>query len=352
MDKGNYFVWLAENTQSGWNNDSAVISQIDNAVSKGAVGATSNPPLSYEALTLEQSGGRGLYSEELKGLDRDCDGDEFAMRAMGLVIKRISEHFLPMHEKRGTFFGSVRAQVAPNLRHDAEGMLGAGLRLSKINKNVMVKIPGTKAGIATLEELTARGVPTNPTVIATVSQAVAAAEAFERGCDRAAKSGAGPAWSTCAIVMGRAQDYFANLNKERGLGLSVSDLDWAVLAIMKRCYEIFMKRGYRSVLMPAAFRSARQVEQLSGARVLSTIHPKIQAEVERLDNETGMQRVCLIDSPPDMAAVKLVAAALPEFSEAYEEGALTPEQFDGYGAVVMTLDTFDREGWQKLITLK
>ncbi len=53
-----------------------------------------------------------------------------------------------------------------------------------------------------------------------------------------------------------------------------------------------------------------------------------------------------------MQAIARVRAALPEFSQAYEPDGLTPDEFDEYGAVKMTLDAFDREGWQKLISLK
>ena len=46
-----------------------------------------------------------------------------------------------------------------------------------------------------------------------------------------------------------------------------------------------------------------------------------------------------------------VAKALPEFTQAFEPEGLKPEAFDAYGATVMTLDGFDKTGWQKLYTL-
>jgi hypothetical protein len=53
----------------------------------------------------------------------------------------------------------------------------------------------------------------------------------------------------------------------------------------------------------------------------------------------------------DEDAVKRVADKIPEFSPAYEPRGLKVEQFDGYGAVGMTLDGFD-QGWRKLAALK
>lgn len=343
-----YLSWLATSTKSNWNNDSAIMAQIDYAVENGAIGVTSNPPLSYEALTSEPS----IYGERIRRLSRDGDADEFAFQAMCLVVEHLSKRFLAMHEERGTLFGCVRAQVAPNQSRDGEAMLDSGKRLAVLGRNVMVKIPGTKAGMWALEELAALGIPTNPTVVTTVSQAVAAAEAFERGRVRAERAGVKPAWSTCAIVMGRAQDYFAAVNEERGLKLATRDLEWAALAIVKRSYEIYRKNKYSSLIMPAAYRVPMQVEQLAGGEFHSTIHPKIQKMVEAVDADGGMRRELFAEAPVDRAAVERVMAAIPECHQSIEPGALTEDKFDDFGSVKMTLHGFDVNGWQKLVALK
>jgi transaldolase len=342
-----YLSWLAAETHTRWNNDSAIHSQVEAARAQGAIGVTTNPPLSHEALVTDT----GLYGDKLAGLDKSLPDDEFAFRAMCLVAGHFSEYFLDLHKKSGGFYGGVRAQVAPNLRADAQGMLDYGKRLAAIGKNILVKIPGTKAGIFVLEELAALGINTNPTVVVSVSQALAAAEAFERGRQRAVRAGLPEPVSTCAIVMGRAQDYFAALNKERNLGLAVTDLEWAALAIVKRSYAIYREKGYHSLIMPAAFRAPLQVEQLAGGDFWATIHPKIQAAVEEADKAGTIQRKLFADAPADEGAVTRVAAVLPEFRAAYEPDGLTPDAFDTFDGVVMTLDGF-HEGWKKLVSLK
>lgn len=339
-----YLSWLASESGSHWNNDSALFDQILHAEKNGAIGVTTNPPLSFEALAAET----GFYTSLP---DRSLADDEFAFQAMSLVVRRLSDHFLPLHERRGTYFGCVRAQVAPNQSRDASAMLENGRRLAAINKNVMVKIPGSKAGIQVLEELAALGIPTNPTVVTTVSQAVYAAEAFERGIARAEQAGIAPAWSTCAVVMGRAQDYFTALVKERGLGISTGDLEWAALAIVKRCDEIFRKCGFRTRIMPAAYRCAMQVEQLAGGDFHSTIHPKVQLQVEEADAAGKMRRERFVDAPVDADAIERVQATIPEFAKSIEPGALGMDDIDDFGSVVMTLDGFDA-AWRKLYTLK
>ena len=60
-----------------------------------------------------------------------------------------------------------------------------GLRFASLAPNMQVKVPATRAGIAAIEELTAQGVSINATVCFTVPQALAVAEAVERGLERA-----------------------------------------------------------------------------------------------------------------------------------------------------------------------
>lgn len=345
--KQSYLSWLSAETDFNWNNDSALQSQVENAVTQGAIGITTNPPLSYEALTTDS----GIYASELAAIDKSLPDNEYALLAMSLVVKHFSEYFMEMFKNEGGLKGCVRAQVAPNLSADAEEMMEAGMHLAKIGKNVMVKIPGTKAGLWTLEELASKGIPTNPTVVTTVSQAIAAAEAYERGRERAVRAGITPANSSCAIVMGRAQDYFTVLNKERNLGLAIEDLEWAALAIVKRSYNIYRERAFNSMVMPAAFRASMQVEQLAGGNFHATIHPKIQAAVEAASDAGTIRRELFADSPVDETAIQRVMDVLPEFRQAYEPNGLTIDEFDDYGAVVMTLDGFDG-GWKKLVSLK
>jgi len=348
MDKQNYFLWLTENTESKWTNDSAILSQIENARKIGAIGCTTNPPLSYEALTVDTE----IYGDDLSKISRDCTDDEFALQAMSLVVKNLSNYWMEFHKEKGGLCGKVRAQVAPNLRNDAEGMLKVGKILSSWGENVMVKIPATEAGVWTLEELAALGIPTNPTVTTSVSQMIAVAEAYERGVARAEKAGITPGVTTIAIVMGRIQDYLDSLRTERGIDIETTDLEWAALAVVKRTEEVAREKKYKSIIQPAAFRCARHVEQISGGPFCSTIHPKVQKMVEEADAAGLMKREVLFDAPVDQGALDRVCKAFPEFLDAYEYDALKPSQFVTYGATEMTLDGFDIQGWQKLITLR
>jgi len=343
-----YLQWMSQNTITEWTHDSAVMSQLEYALAHGAVGATSNPPLSYEGLTIDTH----LHSEQLAQLSRDCSDDEFALEAMRIVVSAIARKLLPMHKEKGGYYGCIRAQVQPGLRDDAQGMLKMGKTMASWGENVMIKIPGTEVGIWVLEELAACGIPTNPTVLTTMSQIIAAAEAYERGYNRAVKAGITPSFSTEALVFGRLQDYLAHLNEQRDLNLDPQDLNWASIELLKRSYHVFKERGYKSVMQGAAFRCAMHVEQLVGGPFCSTIHPKVQKMVLEEDAAGKLRREECIEQLADQDAIQRVLKAIPEYRLALEPDAIKPADFGDYGAVKMTLDVFDSIGWQKLKTLK
>jgi len=345
--KNEYLSWMASSTPSQWNNDSALFGDIKKAMEEGAVGVTTNPPLTYQVITMYPE----AYKEELDAIDPSLTGDSRVLELIKMVIGRLSRDFNPLFESSNGEFGYVRAQVKPGDSKDRDAMLAMGLEFASVAKNIKVKIPGTKAGIWVLEELAAMGIPTNPTVCVSVSQILAAAEANERGIKRAIESGKKPAPSTAAIVMGRLQDYLTVKNEELNAGLSITDLENACLAVVKRCYSIMKERGYSQVLMPAAFRCARQVTELAGSRVEMTIHPKYQALVADAYKNGEVHKEERIDVPVESESIDRVLKAIPDFRKAYEPDGLTVDEFDDFGATIMTLDGFDVTGWQKLLTL-
>ena len=285
-------------------------------------------------------------------MEASATGDGRVVELIGTVVRRIAGVLSGVYESTGRAHGYVRAQVQPTLAGDRDAMLAMGRRFASWAPNIMVKIPGTSAGLVVLEELAAAGIPTTPTVNTTVAQMLAVAEANERGVARALAAGIVPAPSTAAIVIGRLQDYLAAVNAERGAGVSTADLEAAVTAVARRVCRLFRERGYRQAVMPAAFRSPHQVAALVGADVVMTIHPSVQESVARADAAGELARnPAAIDAPADAAAVDRVSRAIPEFVQAYEPDGLEPADFGSYGAVAMTLSNFDSTGWQKLRTL-
>ena len=347
MSESTYLKWMADNTDTRWCNDSALKKDYMKARENGAVGCTTNPPLSYEALSTETEG----FTARMEEARSKYSGREKVLEYFRILVPTIAKEFLPIYERSNGKTGFVRSQVEPRLSGDGEAMLTMGKTISTFCKNVMVKIPGTNAGVQVLEELAALGINTTPTVCVSVPQLIAVAQAHERGIARAKKAGLPVPVSTGAFVMGRLQDYLAVLNTERGNPVSTSDLETAVLAAVKRTHEIFRKEGYSQVIMGAAFRCARQVSELAGGLFEHTIHPRVQEMIIQAYKNGEIKPEKRIDAPVDEAAVDRVLKAFPEFRKAYEPDGMKVEEFDSFGGVIMTLDGFDKTGWQKLLAL-
>ncbi|MBX2835372.1 MAG: transaldolase [Gammaproteobacteria bacterium] len=82
--------------------------------------------------------------------------------------------------------GMVSLEVAPDLAHDSAGTVAMGLDLNaRVNRpNLMIKVPGTVAGVSAFEELTAKGVNVNVTLLFSVARYKEIAQAYIKGLER------------------------------------------------------------------------------------------------------------------------------------------------------------------------
>jgi transaldolase len=85
-------------------------------------------------------------------------------------------------------------EVSPLLVDDAKGTVAAAMRIFKdaARPNFFVKIPGTAAGLAAIEETIFKGVPVNVTLLFSREQYLAAADAYMRGIERRLEAGLEP----------------------------------------------------------------------------------------------------------------------------------------------------------------
>ena len=157
-------------------------------------------------------------------------------------------------------------QTNPTFWRTPEPMLDQGVHFASLAPNIIVKFPATAVGIAVMEEATYRGVNVNCTVSFSVAQAVAAAEAVERGLRRREAEGLpiddmGP---VITIMMGRLEDWLRVLAERDGIVCDPDALPWAGVAVFKRAYRIFQERGLRARLLGAAIRHHYHWSELIG----------------------------------------------------------------------------------------
>jgi transaldolase len=212
------------------------------------------------------------------------------------------------------------------------------IRFHGLAPNIQVKFPATAAGIVAIEEATFRGVNINATVSFTVPQALAAAEAVERGLARRAAAGEDVASMSpiVTIMIGRLDDWMKVLVERDDLSVHPDAPNWAGIAAFKRAYGIFRERGYRSRLLGAAIRHRLHWTELVGGDVSMTLPYPWQVRF----NKSGIAPVPRMDVPVDPALIDDLLLRVPDFRRAYEPDGMTPDEFESFGASARTLRTF------------
>lgn len=303
----------------------------------GAVGATCNPVIALSALQSDlprwQRRIRGYADEHQTASESEIGWamiEELSVDAAGLLADAFAEH--------AGRNGRLSVQTDPRLYRDAEALVDQAVHFDALAPNIIVKIPATEVGIRATEEATYRGVSINATVSFTVPQAVAVAEAIERGLERRELegldvAGMGP---VCTIMVGRLDDWLKTVATRDGVTVDLGILEWAGVAVFKHAYRIFRDRGFRTRLLSAAFRNHMHWSQLVGGDVV--ISPPFEWQ-ERL-NASGIEPLPRIDEPVPDAVLGGLHESFLEFRRAYESDGMTLDEFEGFGATRRTLRQF------------
>jgi transaldolase len=234
--------------------------------------------------------------------------------------------------------GFLSIQTNPEFYKSSAALVTQALHFATLGPNIQVKIPATTAGIAAIEEVTAQGVSINATVCFTVPQAIAVAEAVERGLKRreAAQLPVAHIVSVCTIMVGRLDDWMKVCAEKKKLVPTPGTLDWAGVACMKHAYKIFNEAGYRTRLLAAAYRNHLHWSEFIGGNVILTIPPAWQARF----NASSVEVTRRMDNPVPALIMSELTEQLEDFRRAYEPSGLQLNEFDTYGATARTMRGF------------
>jgi transaldolase len=337
----NYIEWLTEKTRTKWWMDTAVIQDIKEGFKYRMCGVTTNPVLAGQVVSADPS----KWSEIIR--TPGLKSEEKAVKLTESIVKEIALLLRPEHERSKGAQGYVCAQINPSKCFDAKAMIEMAKRFSGFGENIAVKIPGTKAGMETLEECSSEGITVASTVNFTVSQAVAVLQSYKRGVNRAKSAGKRTGRCFTAMMIGRLDDYLGEVSKDSGISIEEEYLKQAGLACLKRAYEIYEKEPVKPLLIPAAMRGPHHVTEVAGADLVLSVPPKILASL--LDNNIPQEEK--IGKKPDLKAIDKLMK-LSEFRKAYELNGLKPEDFICFGLTQKTLGQFVHAGWGKLESVK
>ena len=318
-------------------NDSCSASELSYAIEHGAVGATSNPTIVLEVVKREFAVWREVIAR-IAGENPTWDETRVCWKLIDEMGVQAARLLLPVFERENGRKGRISMQTNPQCYRDTEAILAHAAHFHSLAANIQVKIPVTKAGIAAIEEATFRGITVNATVNFTLPQSIAVAEAVERGLDRRTAAGLPSDTLTpvCTIMIGRLDDWLKIVAKTQDIILTPGHLDWAGIAVMKKAYPIFQQRGYRARLLVAAYRHHMHWSALVGGDIIHTIPYAWQ----RLYNASDIHVRRTQDEPVDPAVVEEIYRKFPDFRRAYDEGGLSIDEFETFGATVRTLRNF------------
>jgi transaldolase len=331
---------LLEATQASptvlWN-DSADIDELRQSIAFGAVGATCNPVIALTALKKHPD----VWVPRLRALADampEATESEIALAAVEQLSREASELLLPAFEEHRGRNGRLSVQTDPRLHRSKDALVEQALRFDALAPNIIVKIPATRVGIEAMEEATYRGVSINATVSFTVPQAIAVAEAIERGLTRREHegldiSGMGP---VCTIMVGRLDDWLKfTVDRDRVL-VDPGCLEWAGVAAMKQAYRIYRERGFRVRLLSAAFRNSMHWSEFQGGDLV--VSPPFDWQLRI--NENGLRPGSRIDEPVPAEILDTLRLRVPDFERAYEPDGMTADEFELFGATRRTLRQF------------
>jgi transaldolase len=156
---------------------------------EGLRGVTSNPAIFHKAIAGSED-----YDSQIRELaTAGKDVAEIYERLVVTDVRDACDVLRPVYDASQGVDGFVSLEVSPHLAHDTEGTMLEARRLSQAVRrpNLLIKIPGTLAGIPAIEEMLYEGININITLLFAIDRYVTVADAYVRALERRLAQGKG-----------------------------------------------------------------------------------------------------------------------------------------------------------------
>jgi transaldolase len=151
-------------------------------------GATSNPTIFAKAIT-----GSDAYDDQIHAAVGSSVSDpQELFFALALDdVRHAADLLRPTYDASAGRDGFISFECTPDLADDTAATIEQALMLWErlARHNVMIKVPATEAGIPAIEELTARGVNVNVTLLFSVERYEQVIDAYVAGLERRVSRG-------------------------------------------------------------------------------------------------------------------------------------------------------------------
>ena len=154
------------------------------------VGATSNPTIFQKAMTVGNAYDDQIH--ELAGSGSDAEETFWALAQQD--VGEACDVFRAVFDELSGRDGYVSIEVDPRLAYDTLETYREAMRLHETleRPNLFVKIPATKPGLASIEDVIAKGRSVNITLIFSLQRYAEVAESYLRGLERLVAEGGDP----------------------------------------------------------------------------------------------------------------------------------------------------------------
>jgi len=210
-------------------------------------GITSNPSIFEKAVT-----GSSDYDNDIRKLAGENKSDEeifFGFAASD--IQRAADILKPVYDEAKGTDGFVSLEVSPHLANDTDGTVKQARELWKTvgRENVMIKIPGTKEGLAAIRKCISEGININVTLLFGLPRYLEVTDAYISGLEDRVKNNQpiDHIESVASFFLSRIDVLIDPILKEKKLDKLVGEV---AIASAKKAYEI-----YKEVFFSERFRN-------------------------------------------------------------------------------------------------
>lgn len=179
------YLTLADHGQSIWLDyiDRHLVLEggLKEMVSAGIRGVTSNPTIFHKAISSTSK-----YDDQIRNLlqsDPDIDKNGLYYWLTLQDIQMAADVLRPVYDSTKGADGYVSLEVPPDLAYDTAATVHAAEDLWRaVNRpNLMIKVPTTREGLPAIEQLTAKGINVNATLLFSLARYKEVLDAYIRG---------------------------------------------------------------------------------------------------------------------------------------------------------------------------
>ena len=317
----------------------------------GLKGVTSNPTIFEKAI-----GHSDEYDDEIRRSagDKSLDTGSLYERLAVADIKAAADVLMPVYEATDGADGYVSLEVSPLLAMDSEGTVKEAQRLWEAvgRRNLMVKVPGTSAGLPAIRQLIGGGINVNVTLLFSQDVYEEVANAYIEGVEAFVEKGGDPSRlaSVASFFVSRI-DSAADAQLEKKGGAAKKLMGKLAIANAKLAYdryqrlfsgprwEVLEARGARPQRLlwastgtkNKAYSDVLYVEELIGPDTVNTMppatmdafrdHGKVRATLTEdvASAREVMEAVAKAGVEVDAITARLVDEGVKSFADAFEQ---------------------------------